>query len=440
VGLSAVLLLAGTAVLQVSEFMGGLPGLFGTGYGHVALVKLGLFVVLLGLAALNRLALTDRLAGTAPDAARRHMRLSIAAEMVLGVLVVITAGFLASHAPGTHEQPVWPFPWRPNLSVFHEPDLRGEVIAALVAIGAAVAFAVAGSIWRRVRWPALAAAALILALSVPHLDLLLVEAYPTSSYTSLTDFAATAIVHGAKLYEANCVTCHGAEGRGDGPAAKSLPVPPADLTGPHLLTHTDGDLFWFIAHGIDAPTGQPAMPAFSGAISSDGLWALVDYLRAHHAGITMRTGGSEEEFVAVPQFDAICADGTAVERADLRGHVLRIVAMPNHAPPPPVLPPVEGVDIRTILLVRHPPIRPPDSTCVTIEPEAWTASAILLGITPDELAGTEMLADADLWIRALWKSGDAGNWSDPRQVAAMIRDIAAHPVAPATGGGHAHHH
>ncbi len=27
--------------------MGGLPGLFGTGYGHVALLKLGLFVVLL---------------------------------------------------------------------------------------------------------------------------------------------------------------------------------------------------------------------------------------------------------------------------------------------------------------------------------------------------------------------------------------------------------
>jgi hypothetical protein len=56
--------------------MGGLPGLFGTGYGQVALVKLGLFVVLLALAALNRLALTDRLAGTASDAPRHHMRIS----------------------------------------------------------------------------------------------------------------------------------------------------------------------------------------------------------------------------------------------------------------------------------------------------------------------------------------------------------------------------
>jgi putative copper export protein/mono/diheme cytochrome c family protein len=440
VGLVAVLLLAGTAVVQVTEFMGGLPGLLGTGYGQVALIKLGLFVVLLGLAALNRLALTDRLAGSAPDTARRHMRVSVAVEMALGLLVVITAGFLASHAPGTHEQPVWPFARRPSLSIFSEPDLRGEVIVALVAVGASVVIAIAGLIWRKVRWPALVVAAIILALAEPHLDLLFIEAYPTTFYTSPTDFAVTAIVHGAKLYAANCVTCHGPEGRGDGPAAKSLPERPADLTAPHLLAHTEGDLFWFVAHGIDAPNGQLAMPGFSGAISSDGIWALLDYLRVHHAGMTMRTGGSEAERVMVPQFDAICADGTAVERADLRGHVLRIAAMPEHAPPLPALPPVEDINIRTILLVRHPPRPPPDSTCVTVEPEAWTAFAILLGTTPDELAGAEMLADADLWLRAFWRSGDAGNWNDPRKAAAIIRDIAAHPLAPATGGGHAHQH
>jgi mono/diheme cytochrome c family protein len=301
-----------------------------------------------------------------------------------------------------------------------------------------MALAVAGVIWRRVRWPALAVSAIILAVAAPHLDLLFVEAYPTSFFTSPTDFSVTAIVHGAKLYAANCVVCHGPDGRGDGPAAQSLQPRPADLIAPHLLMHTEGALFWFISHGIDGPTGQPAMPAFSGAVSSDGIWALVDYLRAHHAGVTMQTGASEDEFAAVPQFDAICADGTTVERADLRGHILRIVAMPDHASPPPVLAPVDGVHIRTILLARHPPMRPPDSTCVTVEPEAWTAFAILLGVTPDELAGTEMLADADLWLRASWKSGDAGKWNDPRQAEAIVRDIAAHPLAQAASGGHHH--
>ena len=61
IGLASVLLLAGTAVMQVAALMGGLSGLLGTGYGQVALVKLGVFVVLLVLAAANRLVLTDRL-------------------------------------------------------------------------------------------------------------------------------------------------------------------------------------------------------------------------------------------------------------------------------------------------------------------------------------------------------------------------------------------
>jgi mono/diheme cytochrome c family protein len=275
---------------------------------------------------------------------------------------------------------------------------------------------------------------------VPHLDLLFVEAWPTTFYTSPTEFAVTAIVHGAKLYDANCVACHGPQGRGDGPSASSLPVRPADLTAPHLLAHSEGDLFWFISHGIDAPNGQAAMPSFSGTLSSDGIWSLIDYLHAHHAGVTMQSDNSGEEPATIPQFDAMCADGTTVDRADLHGAVLRIIAMPEAASPPPALPVISGVNVRTILLVRHPPMPPPVGTCVTAEPEAWSAFAILLGLTPTTLAGNEMLVDANLWLRALSKSGEPGNWSDPRHTAAMIRDIAAHPLPPAGEDEHAHHH
>lgn len=440
IGLSAVLVLMGTAAVQVTEFMGGLPGLFGTGYGHVALVKLGLFACLLVLAAVNRLALTDRLAGVAPRAARRHMRVSIGIEMVLGALVVITAAFLASHTPGTHEEAVWPFAWRLDLTVFQDPALRGKAIVALIAAGAAVALAVAGLIWRKVRWPALVAAAIALVLAVPHLDLLFAEAYPSTFFTSPTDFAVTAIVHGETLFQANCVVCHGPEGRGNGPAATSLPVRPADLTAAHLLAHSEGDLFWYISHGINAPNGQAAMPGFAGVLSSEGRWDLIDYLRAHRAGMAMQTGESGDPPVPVPQFDALCANGTAVSPADLRGTVLRIIAMPEHAPPLPVLPVVAGVNVRTILLVQHPPVPAPADACVTVEPEAWSAFAILLGVTPDALAGTEMLADGNLWLRAFWKSAAAGKWSDPQQAAAMIREIATHPLVVAAWGGHAHHH
>ncbi len=66
IGLAAVLLLAGTAVVQVTALMGGLPGLLGTEYGHVALIKLALFLVLLVLAGLNRFVFTEHLAAGSP--------------------------------------------------------------------------------------------------------------------------------------------------------------------------------------------------------------------------------------------------------------------------------------------------------------------------------------------------------------------------------------
>ncbi len=41
---------------------------------------------------------------------------------------------------------------------------------------------------------------------------------------------STDAVAGAALYQRHCASCHGAEGRGDGPVAASLRQPPADLT------------------------------------------------------------------------------------------------------------------------------------------------------------------------------------------------------------------
>jgi putative copper export protein/mono/diheme cytochrome c family protein len=437
-GLSAVLVLAGTAVLQVTDLMGGMPGLFGTGYGHVALVKLGLFVVLLALAAVNRLALTDRLAGAAPDVARRDMRASIAIETVLGAAMVITAGFLATHAPGTHEEPVWPFPWRPSLSVFAEPDLRGEVIGALAAVGVAVVITGTGMIWRRMRWPALVVAAIIAARAIPHLDLLFVEAFPTSFFTSPTEFAATAIAHGAKLFAANCVACHGAEGHGDGPTAKSLPIHPADLTAQHLWAHSDGEMFWYVSHGFDAPEGGVAMPGFAGTLSSEARWDLIDYLHAHNAGDSMRSTGTWSHPVPVPQFDATCADGHAIDLDDLRGRVLRIIAVSGDAATLSV--PLAARGITTILLARKHMAATDPAACVTSEPETWTAFAILSGVPDDALAGEQVLVDQNHWLRAHWRPGEPGDWNDPQALASVVADIAAHPIAADTGSGHAHHH
>ncbi len=83
------------------------------------------------------------------------------------------------------------------------------------------------------------------------------------------------LARGKALYQAYCISCHGPQGRGDGPAAASLPVPPADLTV-HAPAHTDGELFRFIANGL---RGTP-MPAFKDTLSREDIWHLVNYIKS----------------------------------------------------------------------------------------------------------------------------------------------------------------
>ncbi|MFB6373467.1 MAG: cytochrome c, partial [Bradymonadaceae bacterium] len=89
--------------------------------------------------------------------------------------------------------------------------------------------------------------------------------------------------HGRDLYVRYCQTCHGAEGRGDGPAAESMETKPRDFTSGHFkfastiagLPPTDGDLFRTIAQGVPGT----AMPAWGNRLDDDEIWALVAYVK-----------------------------------------------------------------------------------------------------------------------------------------------------------------
>ncbi|MBV8398661.1 MAG: CopD family protein [Acetobacteraceae bacterium] len=434
VGIPAVLIIAGTALVQINALVGGLPGLLGTAYGHVALLKLVLFLVLLSLALMNRFALTARLAGPSPLTARRHMRLSVSLEMLIGALVVTAAAFLASTSPGVHEQAVWPLSWRPSLSAFAEPILRSEVTIALIGLAAAVTVLAVGLFWRRFRWPLLAAAVILLALAVPHLGLLIVPAYPSSFFTSPTEFAASAIAHGAKLYAMNCVGCHGTSGHGDGPLAQTLAVPPADLTAEHLWSHTDGELFWYISHGIDGPHGALTMPGFAGKLSSEARWHLIDFVRALNAGESMRTSHTWSHPVPVPQFDAECAGGSNTDTEALRGRTLLITLEMDEEPPLPALP--AGIALATVVIARNSALKPDSIACVARDPDLWTDFAILLGVPEEALGGTRILVDRNEWLRGVWRPDDP---TKPGPLVQTIQDIDTHPLAVSAVGGHAHH-
>lgn len=89
--------------------------------------------------------------------------------------------------------------------------------------------------------------------------------------------ASASAAEGRELYNNLCATCHGSEGRGDGAAAATLPVPPADLRSGRLKAGDDPEpLYWRITAGIP-PAGMPPMGA---GLSPEQRWSLIDYLRS----------------------------------------------------------------------------------------------------------------------------------------------------------------
>jgi hypothetical protein len=187
-----------------------------------------------------------------------------------------------------------------------------------------------------------------------------------------------------------------------------------------------------------APDGSIAMPGFGGTLSSEARWDLIDYLRAHNAGVSVRTTGKWSHPMPRPQFDIVCAEGKTIDLDDLRGRILRIIAEPSEETSIP-LPPT-GTDITTIILSRKPTSSLTTAACVASEPETWTTFAILSGVSRDALAGEQVLADQNSWLRVLRRPGYPGDLSNPQALRDTIRDIAAQPLAVDTTGAHVHRH
>jgi mono/diheme cytochrome c family protein len=81
------------------------------------------------------------------------------------------------------------------------------------------------------------------------------------------------VEQGEKVAKVNCVSCHGAKGKGDGVAAAALNPKPADWTSSHVQSETDGELFWKISNG------RGPMPPWKHLPEND-RWALVRYIRS----------------------------------------------------------------------------------------------------------------------------------------------------------------
>jgi mono/diheme cytochrome c family protein len=80
---------------------------------------------------------------------------------------------------------------------------------------------------------------------------------------------------GAKIYQSNCATCHGAQGQGDGPLARNLVPPPSNLAG--KATEAKNTEKWE-AIIRDGKPGT-AMPPWKGSLSPQQIQDVLAYIK-----------------------------------------------------------------------------------------------------------------------------------------------------------------
>ena len=466
-GLISVGVLIATGIVNGWILTGSVPALIGTDYGRLLLAKVALFFAMVAVAAVNRLRLTPRFAlaissppcgqalahkrgaDGAPAAARTALgalaRNSLV-EATFGLAILVIVGALGTLPPGAHVlQPTWPFAVRYSNAAFGDAELRAALVLALWAVGGGLLcgamLILIGARARRAHprlapWLIVAGATVAIAgvaYFVPTLSLVTVEAYPTSFYVAPTGYSASSIVQGANLFATHCASCHGREGRGDGPAGRFLRVKPSDLTADHVDSHTDGDFYWWITNGI-----REVMPPFGFALDEQARWNVIDFVRANADAARLgRTGGKVTNVgYRAPDFSAACPDGSTVSRDRLHGRIAHLViagrasaARVAHL----------AAHDRGVVTIAIPVAEvATGAACRADDVELATVLARFGGKDVGQGDGLEFLVDAAGTLRAVWAPGGKPDWRDADVMEREIAAIRNAPAATRTTGSHLH--
>lgn len=110
---------------------------------------------------------------------------------------------------------------------------------------------------------------------------------PQPAAETRTETTETTPDRGAELFATHCASCHGPEGRGDGPAAVGLDPPAADLVGPRA-EHLRG-----IPRRTIIEEGRPgtAMVGWKSILSPEDLEAVYGVVHAMKHGSGQGHGG-----------------------------------------------------------------------------------------------------------------------------------------------------
>jgi len=450
VAVASVATLLASGIVNTWFLAGSVPALVGTDYGRLLLLKIGLFVAMLLVAAVNMLRLSPRLIDWASTRLPRtiaQLRRNALVESGIGLGVLAIVGVLGILVPGSHTEPRWPFPVVADLAALPaESRVLLAVVAAILCICAvaAVASAAAG----RYRRAAVAAGGFAFCLAIGWLPLrsTIERAYPTSFYAPTELYAADSVVRGAALYAANCAVCHGATGHGNGPAAAGLPVRPADLTEPHLFAHRPGDLFWWVGHG----RANGVMPGFAGVMKASERWDVINFVLSQAAGDLARQVGPKVTAAAaypVPDFAFESAGVQDTLRRELqKGPVLLVLfaAAAPHARLQQLTaaqPRLAGAGLHVIVVSLAGPQKAPEGgapTPVMVDVSADVIKALEMFQTAADAGETYLMLDRGGNVRARWTAAEAGGLPDTATLVADAAWAARFAVAAPSHAGHAH--
>ncbi|MSQ27604.1 MAG: c-type cytochrome [Dehalococcoidia bacterium] len=155
-------------------------------------------------------------------------------------------------------------------------NLAAWFFAVVTLLGAGAAAKRLGV--RTLEGGATTAAGLLLAALMVFVAVRTEPAVPPPDVKSVVNpFPATddSIRSGEAIYQANCLSCHGVTGRGDGPAGLVLNPKPADFRIHMAAGHTDGELFNWLSNGFPGT----AMPAFGDKLTEEQRWHAINFIR-----------------------------------------------------------------------------------------------------------------------------------------------------------------
>ncbi|HID50504.1 MAG TPA: cytochrome c [Anaerolineae bacterium] len=101
--------------------------------------------------------------------------------------------------------------------------------------------------------------------------------------TNPTSADEASIERGAEIYAAQCASCHGDGGMGDGPAAANLDPEPAAIAQSSQMIGDDY-LFWRISEGGAIEPFNSNMIAWKSILDEDARWDVINYVQALGSG------------------------------------------------------------------------------------------------------------------------------------------------------------